>query len=179
MAKKLTAKQKRFADEWLIDFDATRSYKVAYPNCKKDETAAAAGARLLRNVKVAEYIEKRMRDREKRTEISQDRVLKEYARLGFFDPRKLFNEDGSPKSIVELDDDIAAAIAGLDVIEIWEGKGEDRHFVGYLKKYKLADKKGALDSVARHLGMFNDKIELNGNINHDVEIFIGPDEYET
>jgi len=27
-------------------------------------------------------------------------------------------------------------------------------------KYKLADKKGALDSVARHLGMFNDKLDL-------------------
>lgn len=53
----LTEKQKRFADEYLIDLNATRAYKAAYPNIKKDETAAAAGARLLKNVKVAEYIE--------------------------------------------------------------------------------------------------------------------------
>ena len=53
----LTPKQKIFADEYLIDLNATRAYKVAYPRVKNEETAAAAGARLLRNVKVAEYID--------------------------------------------------------------------------------------------------------------------------
>ena len=41
--------QKRFCDEYLIDLNATRAYKVAYPNCKKDETASAAGSRMLVN----------------------------------------------------------------------------------------------------------------------------------
>jgi hypothetical protein len=48
------------------------------------------------------------------------------------------------------------------VQEIYEGEGENRHFVGYSKKYKLNDKKGALDSMSRYLGMFNDKVELTG-----------------
>ena len=48
----LTPKQKIFADEYLIDLNATRAYKVAYPRVRNEETAAAAGARLLRNVKV-------------------------------------------------------------------------------------------------------------------------------
>ena len=46
----MTEKQKIFADEYLIDLNATRAYKVAYPRVKSDETAAAAAARLLRNV---------------------------------------------------------------------------------------------------------------------------------
>lgn len=79
----LTLKQEIFADEYLIDLNATRAYKVAYPKVKKDETAAAAGARMLRNVKVAEYIQKRMKDREQRTEITQDMVLQELAKIGF------------------------------------------------------------------------------------------------
>ena len=54
----MTEKQKIFADEYLIDLNATRAYKVAYPRVKKDETAAQAGSRMLRNVKVAAYIEK-------------------------------------------------------------------------------------------------------------------------
>ena len=33
----LTEKQKRFADEYIIDLNATRAYKVAYPNVKNDE----------------------------------------------------------------------------------------------------------------------------------------------
>ncbi|APM37935.1 hypothetical protein BS101_03885 [Clostridium kluyveri] len=74
---KLTLKQKIFVDEYLVDLNATRAYKIAYPRCKKDETAAQAGNRLLRNVKVKDYIDKRMNDREKRTKITQDFVLKE------------------------------------------------------------------------------------------------------
>ena len=48
----MTKKQKIFADEYLIDLNATRAYRVAYPSVKKDETAAAAATRMLRNVKV-------------------------------------------------------------------------------------------------------------------------------
>ena len=75
----MTEKQKIFADEYLIDLNATRAYRKAYPSVKRDETAAQAGSRMLRNVKVAEYIQERMQERQKRTEITQDRVLKELA----------------------------------------------------------------------------------------------------
>ena len=68
----MTEKQKIFADEYLIDLNATRAYKVAYPRVKNDEVAAAAAARLLRNVKVAAYISERMQERQKRTEVTQD-----------------------------------------------------------------------------------------------------------
>lgn len=56
----MTDRQKRFADEYLIDCNATRAYKAAYPAVKKDSTAAQAGSRLLRNVKVAGYIDERL-----------------------------------------------------------------------------------------------------------------------
>ena len=79
----MTEKQKIFADEYLIDLNATRAYKVAYPRVKNDEVAAAAAARLLRNVKVEDYIQKRMDERAQRTEITQDRVLQELAKIGF------------------------------------------------------------------------------------------------
>ena len=52
----MTEKQKIFADEYLIDLNATRAYKVAYPRVKNDKVAAAAAARLLRNVNVKKYI---------------------------------------------------------------------------------------------------------------------------
>lgn len=58
----MTEKQKIFADEYLVDLNATRAYKVAYPNVKNDAVAAAAAARLLRNVKVKKYIDDRMEE---------------------------------------------------------------------------------------------------------------------
>ena len=79
----MTEKQKIFADEYLIDLNATRAYKVAYPKVKKDKTAAQAGSRMLRNVKVERYIQERMQARQERTEITQDRVLEELAAIAF------------------------------------------------------------------------------------------------
>lgn len=160
----LTPKQKIFADEYLIDLNATMAYKVAYPKVKKDEVAKAAGSRLLTNVNVAAYIDERMKEREKRTEITQDRVLQELAKLGFFDIRKLFDDSGKPLDISMLDDDTAACIAGLEVVDYFEGAGEDREFAGYVKKYKLTDKLRAIELMGRHLGMFRDKLELSGQI---------------
>ncbi|MDY3362055.1 MAG: terminase small subunit, partial [Clostridium celatum] len=67
----MTNKQKAFVDEYLIDLNATRAYKAVYKNVKSDDVAAVNGNRLLRNAKVEEYLNKRMKDREKRTEITQ------------------------------------------------------------------------------------------------------------
>ena len=152
--KKLTPKQKAFVSEYLIDLNATQAaIRAGY----SPKTANEQGARLLANVSIAQTIQKAMQDREQRTEITQDRVLQEYARLAFYDPRKLFQPDGTPKPIETLDDDTAAALAGLEVREEFEGTGQDRVFTGYTKKYKLANKLGALDSLAKHLGMLDGK----------------------
>jgi phage terminase small subunit len=75
----LTDKQKLFADEYLIDLNATRAYKAVYKNCKSDEAAKAAASRLLTNVNVATYIQERMKDRVKRAENTQDKVHNELA----------------------------------------------------------------------------------------------------
>lgn len=158
----LTQKQKIFADEYLIDLNATRAYKVAYPNVKKDNVAKAAGSRLLTNVNVAAYVQKRMDERSQRTGITQDMVLQELAKLGFFDIRKLFDGDGKPLDISTIDDDTAACIAGMDVLDVYDGSGEDKEFIGYIKKYKLSDKLKALELLGRHLGMFKDKLEVSG-----------------
>ena len=154
---KLTANQKIFADEYLIDRNATRAYKMAYPKVKSDDVAAAAAARLLRNVKLEVYIQERLEEAQERTEVTLDRVIKEYARIAFFDPRKMFDEDGRPVETINLDDDTAAAIAGLEVYEEYEGRGEDREFVGYTKKYKLANKLEALKALGEHLGLTSNK----------------------
>lgn len=56
----MTDKQKRFADEYIIDLNGTRAYKAAYPNVKSDETAAVNSSKMLRNTKVREYIDEQL-----------------------------------------------------------------------------------------------------------------------
>lgn len=157
----LTPKQKIFADEYLIDLNATRAYRVAYPKVKKDEAARANGSRLLTNANVVAYIDKRMKDREKRTEITQDRVLQELAKIGFADVTDFVTIEGKGSFCVvkikptdEMPRDKLGAIAGIK-----EGANGI--------EIKLNDKEKALELIGRHLGMWNDKVELSGEIKSD------------
>ena len=148
----MTEKQKIFANEYLVDLNATRAYRVAYPSVKKDETAAAAATRMLRNVKVAAYIQERMRERQKRTEITQDRVLQELAAIAFAKATDYAEVEGGQviiKDTVNLDEQQVKAIAGIK-----EGK--------YGIEVKLNDKEKALELLGRHLGMFKDRMEVSG-----------------
>lgn len=155
--RSLTPRQSLFVSEYLVDLNATRAAKAAGYS---EKTAEAARSRLLRNVKVAAAIEMRAAERSKKLEITADRVLKELARLAFFDPRQFFNADGSVKQISELDEDTARALAGMEVEEMFEGRGDDRRQVGVLRKYKLADKKGALELLGKHFSLFTERVQI-------------------
>ena len=79
----MTEKQRRFADEYLIDLNATRAYMTAYPTIKCLHTAESNGSRLLRNAEVLMYIQERQQARQDRTEITQDMVLQKIAAIAF------------------------------------------------------------------------------------------------
>lgn len=146
----MTDKQKIFADEYLIDLNATRAYRVAYPSVKKDETAAQAGSRMLRNVKVAKYISDRMKERQERTEVTQDRVVQELAASAFAKATNYVEIRGGRvviKDTSQLEDNQIRAIAGIK-----EGANGI--------EIKLNDKEKALELLGRHLGMWNDKLDI-------------------
>ena len=146
----MTPKQAAFVQQYLIDKNATRAAIRAGYSAK---TASSAGERLLRNVEVCAAIERGMSDLASRLGITAERVLRERARLAFFDPRKLLDKDGSPIPLQDLDDDTAAAIAGMDVLEEFAGSGENRVFIGYTKKYKLASKDPSLAALEKYFGL--------------------------
>ena len=146
----MTPKQAAFVQQYLIDKNATQAAIRAGYSAK---TASSAGERLLRNVEVCAAVEREMSDLAGRLGITAERVLRERSRLAFFDPRKLFNKDGSPIPLQDLDDDTAAAVAGMDVLEEFAGSGENRVFIGYTKKYKLASKDPSLAALEKYFGL--------------------------
>lgn len=155
---KLTSQMEKFALGVASGKTQADAYREAYPRSKKwkDDSVHNKASALMRNAQVAARVEE-LRERITNTGIaSAARVLLEASRLALFDPRRLFNEDGSPKPINELDDDTAAALAGLDVLEEFEGSGDQRVFVGFTKKYKIADKNSALEKLFKHHGLYKE-----------------------
>lgn len=157
----LTARQQRFVDEYLIDLNATQAaIRAGY----SQKTARQIGNRMLTNVDIQAATSKRMGERSSRVEITQDMVLKELAKIGFSDIRKVVRWGETQVRMVdddtregedlvpyhglalidssEIDDSIAGAIA--EVSQSRDGL-----------KVKLHDKKGALVDIGRHLGMFS------------------------
>jgi len=155
-AAKLTGQQEKFALGVASGKTQSDAYREAFPLSKKwkDESVHVNASKLMASTKVQLRVEE-LKERITNAGIaSATRVLLEASRLATFDPRKLFREDGSPKPINELDDDTAAALAGLDVLEEFEGSGDGRVFVGYTKKYKVADKNSALEKLFKHHGLY-------------------------
>ena len=160
---KLTPKQIRFVDEWLIDFNGKQAAIRAGYSAK---TAEAAAARLLRNVKVQAEISRRQRDLQKRTEVTQDRVVKELARIAFANIADYLHVETQTRT---KDDGTEVTYQTVMFNETQELSADQRAALAVVKQsvngfeLKLHDKIKALELLGRHIGMFNDKLSLSGS----------------
>lgn len=143
---RLTAKQKKFVEEYLIDLNATQAaIRAGYsPN-----TAQEQSSRLLSNVMVKNEIDKAIAERSRRTGINQDRVLRELAKIAFVNPGDVINFDEATVKGDAKEDDLAA-ITSVKVKEIPTEDGEITE-----REIKLCDKLKALDLLGKHLGIYD------------------------
>ncbi len=158
-SRSITPKQAAFVQEYLVDLNATQAAIRAGYSAK---TAEQAGSRALRIVQVADAITAAKAEREKRTEITQDRVLRELALIGFANMQDYMHPgaDGAPRlDFSALTRAQAAALVEVTVDEYVVGTGDEAAPVRRVK-FKLADKRAALVDIGRHLGMFVDRIAL-------------------
>ena len=153
---KLTIKQKKFADEYIISGNATESaIKAGY----SDKTAYSSGQRLLKNVEVKEYIQKRQEEERKKHEIRKEDIISEFAAIGFNDITEFISIKGR-RVIIKSTDDLTP---------------QQRKAVSSIKKTKFGievtfyDKPKALDSLCRILGFNEDKLTIQGEINNPLK----------
>ena len=151
--KGLNAKEERFCREYVIDLHVTRAATAAGYS---EKTAGQQGSRLLTKPAVQAFIAELQAEVAEKLEISQERIVAELARIGFSNigDYLAFGPDG-----VLLKDSLNLSRAQLSAVsEVTETKTE----VGGSVKFKLHDKLAALEKLAKHLGMFKDKVELTG-----------------
>jgi phage terminase small subunit len=157
--KRLPRRQQLFVAEYLVDLNATRAAIAAGYS---ERTAYSQGQRLLNNVEVAKILADKTSKRLDKLEITADSVLQGIAQLAHFDVRRFFDEKGNPKQIHELSDAEANAVAGFEVIELFDGEGDEKHCFGYLKKFRIADRGQNLERLGRYLKLFVDRQEHSG-----------------
>lgn len=158
---KLTPKQQRFVDEYLIDLNATQAaIRAGY----SEKTARSIGEENLTKPDIQKAIQEARARLSIRTEITQDAVLKELAKLGFANMMDYMSIDKNGDPFVDfsaLTRDQAAAISEVVIEEYKEGGGDDAREVKRVK-FKLMDKRAALVDIGKHLGMFVER-KLLGN----------------
>lgn len=151
----LTAKQKRFVEEYLIDLNATQAAIRAGYSAK---SASEIGNENLRKPQIRAHIDEALAERSKRTGINADRVLQELARIAFVKATDVIDTDDATIKQYASDDDLAVIQSvKVKVIPTKEGDGVEREI-------RLNDKLKALELLGKHLGMFKDKLEINGSM---------------
>lgn len=168
----LTARQARFVEEYLIDLNATQAaIRAGYSR----KTAGSQGFDLLKKPEIQAAIQEAQARRSQRTEITQDRVLAELAKIGFSDIRKLLSPGGNLVNPADMEDDIAGAVSSIEVVtRRLPGAGDDGEAeVEYVSKVRMWDKKGALETLLKHLGGLPDDDDapaLNITITSDAPV---------
>ncbi|WP_206540419.1 terminase small subunit [Leisingera sp. ANG-M7] len=159
----MNEKQKRFAEEYLIDLNATQAaIRAGY----SEKTAGRQGFDLLKKPEIQKAVQEGMERRAERTEITQDRVLQELAKVAFSDLRKVLTPGGALIDAQDWDDDVAGFISSVEVVKKPSGEQDEegRPIVEHVHKIRAWDKMAALEKLGKHLGMFVDrsKHEVSG-----------------
>ena len=147
----MTEKQKIFADEYLVDLNTTRAYKVAYPNCKKDDSARKAGSRLLTYVDIKNYIDGCLEDMHSKRTADAQEVLEYLSAV-------LRGESRAEEIVVE---------------GIGEGYSEAR---AIKKAPSEKDRLKAAELLGKRYSLFKDKLELDADMELNISIDYGGDD---
>jgi phage terminase small subunit len=150
----LTPKQRRFCSEYLIDLNATQAaIRAGYSK----RTAKVQGSELL----TKPDIRAKVAQTQAKSELKAETVLRELLLLARSDVAQLYDEHGQLKPIHEIPEEARRAIAGIDVEDLFEGRGESRKHVGTIRKIKLWSKPQALELLGKHLKLFTELIHVD------------------
>lgn len=147
---KLTDKQQRFVDEYLIDLNATQAAIRAGYSVR---TANEQGAQNLAKLSIQDAISKKMAARSRRTGVNAERVVLELAKVAFAKMTDIVDSNGKIKEDASPDD--------LACIESIKYKESDNEYGGSVEReVKIASKLKALELLGKHLGMWSDKFNV-------------------
>lgn len=158
--KKLTDKQQRFCEEYVIDLNGTQA---AIRSGYSSKTARSISNENLTKPDIREYISELQKEIQERNKITVDECVSILAKIARHDIAAFYDENGKLKSIHDIPKDSRMAISELSVYEEIEKKGSDKNLIGFTKKLKTLDRKGVIVELMKHLGGYekdNSQVKL-------------------
>ena len=150
----MNAMQRRFVQEYKIDLNATQAaIRAGY----SENTAYSQGQRLLKDVEIAGEIQQELDRCCERTRVTKDKIIRELARIGFANVGKIL-DDSSGGILEGLSEDDLAAVSSVKTKTL--STDDETGHVIIEREIKFHDKGKALEQLGRHLGMFNDKLDV-------------------
>lgn len=148
---KLSEQRQRFVDEYLVDLNGTQAaIRAGY----SPKTANEQASRLLANVSIQQAVSVAMAERSKRTGVNQDRVVLELAKIAFVKMTDIVDNQGRIKESATNDD-----LACIESVKYKESESDTGSSVE--REVKISPKLKALELLGKHLGMWNDKLDVN------------------
>ena len=147
---KLTDKQQRFVDEYLIDLNATQAAIRAGYSVR---SANEQGSQNLAKLSIQQAISEKMAERSKRTGVNQDRVVLELAKIAFVKMTDIVDSQGRIKDTASADD-----LACIESVKYKKSESDTGSSVE--REVKISSKMKALELLGKHLGMWNDKLDV-------------------
>lgn len=164
MPKLKNPKHELLVQEYLIDLNQTQAAIRAGYSAK---SAAQQASELFTKPNIHTRVEELLAERSRRVGVTQDRIVRELARIAFVQATDLIDTDTATIREDSTTDDLAAIQSvKVKTIPLPEGTGTEREI-------KLADKLKALELLGKHSGMFMDKLELSGKL--PIQVVIADD----
>lgn len=171
---KLTPKQEKFVEEYLVDLNATAAARRAGYS---EKNADKIGPRLVGESRIRDAIARRREELAKNT-VTPEQIIAEYQKIAFSDIKDFLrfgtekvqvgvepDEEGIPRPVYEY----------RQVVDVRPSDEVDGTLINEVSisdkgtfKFKLHDKLNALEKIAKHLGMFVDKVEHTGRLEYEI-----------
>lgn len=157
---KITPKEASFIMEYVKYLNATEAaIQAGYTDDRS--RAKDIGFALVHKPKIAAQINLQLDAKAKRTMLSADLIIKELLLIASANPRDAFDEKGELRDIRDMPESLVRAISSFDVKEEYWGVGANREKIGTVKSVKFWCKNKALETIARHLSLLTDKLEVS------------------
>lgn len=155
---KLTPRQRLFVNAYLIKPDATAAAIKAGYSAK---TAKPIGFENLKKPAIAAHIDANRKKVDEKTLMDAAAFREHLHNIIHADIADVLDDLGKLKPVSEWPAVWRKMVVGIDITELFEGRGKDREVIGELKKIKAVNREKVMEMYGRHVGVqaFKDQVE--------------------